>query len=96
MALSCDKRFGEVQTLLKSLSQGEWRQMFLPGVEKNWDAFVDSPEADVVTLLNDVPNDVANTARGKYAEAVTLYLNNNSSLEDALKILDESATALWK
>lgn len=82
--------------LLKSLGQGQWREKLLPGVKKNWDAFVDSPEADVVTLLNEVPNDVAEMARGKLAEAITLYMNNESSLEDALKKVDESANALWK
>ncbi|MBP1988480.1 ABC transporter substrate-binding protein [Paenibacillus eucommiae] len=82
--------------VLKSMANSQvWRDLPVPG--KNMDAFVIYPEADVVSeLITELPLEVASIVRSKLREGFNKYIDNSSSLEDAMKAVDEQANAKWK
>ncbi|MCQ6557248.1 ABC transporter substrate-binding protein [Paenibacillus mendelii] len=87
---------GNAVPLLKSLTEDPyWRN--IPETGKNDDAYVAHPESDVgrdTDIL--LPAEAGWKIVGLLNDAFTKYLNGQSSLEDALKVVDEQVNALIK
>jgi multiple sugar transport system substrate-binding protein len=87
---------GNSVPVLKSMANDEtWRNNPVPG--KNMDAFVAFPEADVLRIHEVVlPVKVSAEINSGVRDAFSKYVLGKSSLEDALRVLDEKINGMLK